>query len=459
MPDGNLELLGRMDHQVKIRGYRIELGEIESVLRRHDAVREVVVVARNDERGDKMLVAYVVTEPGSANVVQELRGLAKEKLPDYMVPSAYVTLDSLPLTPNGKVDRRSLPAPEAARPDLEARFVEPRTADEEKLAKIWSDVLHVERVGVEDNFFELGGHSLLATQVISRIRTTFDIDLPLRSLFEAPTVGGLAELVQAEGGASRVQISRRVAAADESNLPLSFGQERLWFLDQLTPGSSAYNIPYAGRFLGPLKAASLDQLLREVVRRHEALRTRFPMVNGRPHQAIGKADEFRLRYVDLSGLPPGERLTQGRRLAAEEGHRSFDLAKGPLVRATLLRLEDQEHAILLTMHHVVSDGWSLGVLSGELSALYEVFGLGQPSQLPQLPIQYADYAVWQRRWLDATALESATLLLERSARRRRAIAGSADGSAPACNSDVSGSEPIASSCRGPHCTTEGLESA
>jgi amino acid adenylation domain-containing protein/non-ribosomal peptide synthase protein (TIGR01720 family) len=404
MPDGNTELLGRMDHQVKIRGYRIELGEIESVLRRHDAVREAVVVARNAERGDKMLVAYVVAEPGSANVVQQLRGLAKEKLPDYMMPSAYVTLDALPLTPNGKVDRKSLPAPEAGRPELEAHFVEPRTEDEVKLAKIWSDVLHVERVGAEDNFFELGGHSLLATQVVSRIRSTFDIDLPLRSLFESPTVASLAQLVQAAGGASKVQIPRR--GAGERDLPLSFAQERLWFLDQLTPGSSAYNIPYAGRFLGPLNAASLDQLLREVVRRHESLRTRFPMIDGRPHQAIGKADQSRLRYVDLSGLPAGERLTQCQRLAAEEGRRPFDLTKGPLVRATLLRLEDREHAILLTMHHVVSDAWSLGVLSGELSALYEVFALGQPSQLPELPIQYADYAVWQRRWLDGSALEA-----------------------------------------------------
>jgi amino acid adenylation domain-containing protein/non-ribosomal peptide synthase protein (TIGR01720 family) len=405
MPDGNLELLGRMDYQVKIRGYRIELGEIESVLRRHDAVRAVVVVARDNERGDKMLVAYLVTEANSADVEQELRVLAKEKLPEYMVPSAYVTLGSLPLTPNGKVDRRSLPSPGAGRPNLEARFVAPRTADEEKLAKIWCDVLHVQKVGVEDNFFELGGHSLLATQVVSRIRAAFEIDLPLRSVFEAPTVGGLAKLVRSQDAGSRVQIPRRIGRADAGDLPLSFAQERLWFLDQLLPGSSAYNIPYAGRFGGALKAASLDQLLREVVRRHEALRTSFPAVDGRPRQAIGQV-EFRLRLVDLSGIPIDARSALCRRLAAEEAERPFDLAHGSLVRASLLRLEDQDHAILLTMHHVVSDGWSLGVFGGELSALYEVFGLGLPSGLPELPIQYADYAVWQRQWLDGSAVEA-----------------------------------------------------
>jgi len=406
IPDGNLELLGRMDHQVKIRGYRIELGEIESVLRHHDDVRQAVVVARDDGSGGKMLVAYVVAQRDSADLHQQLRALAKEKLPEYMVPSAYVALDALPLTPNGKVDRKTLPAPEAARPNLEAGFVGPRTPYEEKLAKIWCDVLHLERVGVEDNFFELGGHSLLVTQVVSRIRTAFDIDLPLRSVFEAPTVAGLAEQIQAAGSTGgMLSIPQRVDGADQSNLPLSFAQERLWFLDQLAPGSDAYNIPYAIRLIGPLKAASLNQALREIVHRHEVLRTRFPVIDGRPHQEIG-ADELETRIVDLRHLSPAERLTQCERLAAQERRRPFDLSQGPLVRSTLLRLDDEEHAILLTVHHVVSDGWSLGVMSGELSALYDVFGLGLSSPLAVLPIQYADYAVWQRQWLHGSSLEA-----------------------------------------------------
>ncbi|HHH41604.1 MAG TPA: amino acid adenylation domain-containing protein, partial [Chloroflexi bacterium] len=406
LPDGNIEFLGRLDYQVKVRGYRIELGEIEATLGRHPAVREAAVVALEVAPGDKRLAAYIVPAGETVPTAGELRRFLQERLPDYMVPSAYVVMEALPLTPNGKVDRQALPEPEWSRRQLAGEYVAPRTPVEEVLAGIWSQVLGVEEVGVHDNFFELGGHSLLATQLVSRVREAFEIELPLRHVFECPTVATLAE---------RIEIIRRTEAGVQAppirpvprdrEIPLSFAQQRLWFLDQLAPNSPLYNIPDAVRITGPLDVGVLERSLNEIVRRHEVLRTTFAAVEGRPIQVIAPELHLPLPVVDLRSLPKARREAEALRLATEEAQRPFDLARGPLIRALLLRLDEEEHIALLTVHHTVSDGWSTGVFMGEIAALYEAFAAGKPSPLPELPIQYADFAVWQREWLQGEVLE------------------------------------------------------
>ncbi|MGK3959181.1 non-ribosomal peptide synthase/polyketide synthase [Sorangium sp. So ce118] len=408
LPDGTLEYLGRLDHQVKVRGFRIELGEIESVLVQHPSVREAVVVAREDAPGDKRLVAYVVAREAPLPAVSELRSYVQSKLPEYMVPAAFVELSALPLTANGKVDRKALPAPDQAQTGQGSTLVAPRTPVEEVLAGIWAEVLHLERVSVLDSFFDLGGHSLLATQVLGRLRPVFGVDVPLRALFDAPTVAGLATHVEAALGQGALSTAPPlVPVPREGALPLSFAQQRLWFLDRLEPGSAFYNVPAVVRLSGWLDVDALARSLQEVVRRHEALRTAFPTtLGGEAHQAIASAFEVCLPVVDLQAFAEPAREAEMHRRAVEEGQKPFDLAKGPLLRTTLLRLGEQEHVLLLTMHHIVSDGWSLGVLVRELGALYEAFSNGVASPLPELPIQYADHAVWQRAWLSGEVLEA-----------------------------------------------------
>jgi len=407
LPDGNLEYLGRMDDQVKIRGFRIELGEIEAVLGQHDAVHDAVVVVREDEPGDKRLVAYVVADTDeAASAFSELRGFLNDKLPEYMVPSAYVVLDKIPLTSNGKVDRRALPVPDEGRPEMGAAYVAPRNALEEEVARVWTEVLRVERVGLHDNFFELGGHSLLVTQVVSRLRRSLGVELPLRSLFEAPTVASLASRIEASRQSDEgTEVPLLLPAPRDVELPLSLAQERLWFLNQLEPGSSAYNVPIVMRLVGRLNVAALRQTLNEIVARHEALRTTFSSVNGHPAQVITPTLDVVLPVAELDELPEREREVEAQRLIAEEAQRPFDLTRGPLVRARLLRLDEEEHVLILAMHHIVSDGWSAGVLFRELGALYEAFSAERESPLAELPIQYADYAVWQRKWLRGEVLE------------------------------------------------------
>ena len=398
-PDGNIEFLGRIDHQVKIRGFRIELGEIEAVLRAHPALRETVVVAREDHSGNQRLVANVVADHMPAQTSHELRAFLERRLPAYMIPSAFVTLDALPLTPNGKVDRRALPAPERAGQDAAAGFVAPKSPLEELVAGIWAEVLGLERVGRHDNFFGLGGHSLLATRVVSRLRSACKVDIPLRSLFETPTVAGLARgIVAARPDAASLDTPIEARGRGE-DAPLSFAQQRLWFLDQLEPGSPLYNVPAAVRLRGTLDIEALKRSLNEVVRRHEVLRTTFPTENGRPRQVITPQLTLELQLIDLGHWPGDRREAQAQRLAADIAQQPFDLARGPLVRAMLLRLAETEHIALLTMHHIVTDGWSIEVLVREMSALYRAFVAGLPSPLPELPIQYADYAHWQRQWL------------------------------------------------------------
>ncbi|HEX7317733.1 MAG TPA: amino acid adenylation domain-containing protein [Pyrinomonadaceae bacterium] len=406
LPDGSIEFAGRVDHQVKIRGFRIELGEIESALRQHAGVAETIVVAGEAGAGEKRLVAYVTGTGDAALSVQELRAHLKERLPDYMVPAAFVTLKALPLMPNGKVDRKQLPEPEQARPETESRFTAPRTHVQEMLADIWTEVLRVERVGIHDNFFELGGHSLMATQLVSRVRKTFRVELPLRALFDTPTVAGMASAVQRLMLDEQAQQPPITAAPRHAELPLSFAQQRLWFLNQLEPESPFYNLFSAVRLDGELNLNALEQSFAELVRRHESLHTVFADVDGRPVQVIAPAQRPPLEERDLRGLAEDEREAEATRLAAEEVRRPFDLARGPLMRVTLLRLGEREHILLLCIHHIISDGWSSRVLIGELVTLYDSFASGRPSPLPELSIQYADFARWQREWLQGDVLQT-----------------------------------------------------
>ncbi|HYO57344.1 non-ribosomal peptide synthetase/type I polyketide synthase, partial [Archangium sp.] len=405
LPGGELEFLGRVDFQVKVRGFRIELGEVEAVLGQHPAVREAVVVVRAAGPGGARLVAYVAAHAGQTVQEEELQAFVSGKLPEYMMPAALVVLEKLPLTSNGKVDRRALPAPVLR--EAEAAFVAPTTPGEELVAGIWAQLLSVARVGRDDNFFALGGNSLLAMQAASRLRNAFKVELPMRWLFDAPTVGALAwRLDSARREVDAPQVLPLAPVPRERPLPLSFSQQRLWFQDQLAPGDSSFNVTLAARVKGPLEVASLEWSLRELCRRHESLRTTFALVQGQPVQVISPEPGLQLAVVDLSGLSEQEREAEVQRRADEDAAWPFELTKGPLLRVQLLRLSPREWVLLVALHHIVTDGWSMGLFLEELSALYEAHSRGKPSPLPELSIQYGDYAVWQRGWLSGEVLEA-----------------------------------------------------
>ncbi|MFN6464051.1 MAG: non-ribosomal peptide synthetase [Nostoc sp. DedVER02] len=406
LADGNIEYLGRIDNQVKIRGFRIELSEIEAVLSQHGDVQVSCVIVREDTPGDKRLVAYVVAHQDCKPTISELRQFLKAKLPDYMVPNAIVILESLPLTPNGKVDRRALPTPDL-HSEQQDNFVAPRNQVEEMLALLWTQVLKVEQVGIHDNFFELGGHSLLATQLVSRIRNVFKVELALRELFARATVAELAQsirqLQQQDLELSEAPILPKVRDAE---LPLSYAQQRLWFLDQFEPNSAFYNIPMALRLVGNLNQPALEQSLLEIIHRHEPLRTNFITVDGKPSQIIQTQTNWTVSVIDLKYLSTTDREITSQGLARQQAIEPFDLANGALIKTTLLVLSETEHILLVCMHHVVSDGWSMGVFVQELAALYDAYAQGQPSPLAPLPIQYADFAIWQREWLQGNVLQN-----------------------------------------------------
>ena len=400
--DGELEYLGRIDHQVKIRGFRIELGEVEAALAQQADVRDCVVMVREDGPGDKRIVAYVVFDGDIAtNRVSELREALREKLPAYMVPSAIVVIAELPLTANGKLDRRALPAPDRSHVPTELAL--PRTEVEAELARIWAEVLRLDQVGINDNFFDLGGHSLLATKLISRVREAFDVELPLRTLFEGPTVSLLARCIGDANTGLQVQPIQRVERDGE--IPLSFAQQRLWFIDQFEGASAVYNMPASVRLDGVLDHRALTRTFNEIVRRHESLRTSFGSVEGQPVQIISDAMPAALPLLDLTELDQAARAAELQRLTHEEAQRSFDLSRTPLIRLSLVRLSETEHVVLVTMHHIVSDGWSIGVLVKEVAALYEAYTNGRESSLAELPVQYADYATWQRGRLQGEQFE------------------------------------------------------
>jgi amino acid adenylation domain-containing protein len=402
---GELEYLGRIDEQVKVRGYRIELGEIEAVMAGHEGVKQCAVVERENGRGEKQLVGYVVPMSIESVSIAEIRSYLGEQLPDYMVPAAIVQIEAMPLTSNGKLDRKALPGTDFS--SQKASFIAPQGAVEEILCDIWSEVLRVERVGIHDNFFELGGHSLLAMQVVSRIRGVLGVEVSLRSLFSDPTPAAIAaEVEQQQKMGEKASAPPLVKVARDQNLPLSFAQQRLWLIDQLRPGNTAYNIPFAVRLSGNLDAKTLYKSFNEIVSRHEVLRTSFPFGDGEPSLKISSVADVRLEFVDLINTDESEQRQQVREVVESEAGRDFDLSNGPLIRAKLIRVAEAEHVLVVSMHHIVSDGWSMEVIIREFFQLYEAFSQGQESPLPELDIQYADYAVWQRTWLQGGVLEN-----------------------------------------------------
>ncbi|MGG6293710.1 amino acid adenylation domain-containing protein [Leptolyngbya sp. AN02str] len=431
--NGELEYLGRIDHQVKIRGYRIEPGEVEAVLVQHPDVQSGVVVPQRiaseaeEPAGSgglamQRLVAYAVPHSGRSLNMGDLRQFLEQRLPAYMVPTAFVQLEALPLTPNGKVDRQALPLP--GRSPHAAPPTAPTTPMEAQLAQLWSQVLRLEHIGIHDNFFELGGDSLLATQLVSRIRTALQIELPLRQLFEQPTIAQLARAIAAQPTVAALPAIERRPRPPQ--VPLSFAQQRLWFLEQLLPGA-VYTLPATLRVDGVLHLNVLQQSLAEVVRRHEILRTTFPLVDGNPVQAIAPQLEVTIPLIDLRGLPLAQQAAERQRHIAAATQRSFDLAQLPLFHISVVQT-DAEQILVVNLHHIIADGWSIDLLLRELATLYHAqladsvldsgaghvsdqvsnagsdHVSGQPAPLPPLPIQYADFALWQRH-----ALQQATV--------------------------------------------------
>lgn len=408
-PNGELEYLGRTDHQVKLRGFRLELGEIEAVLVQHPTFQSARVIVREDRPGDRRLVAYVVPNESCKRLPEDLQNFLRRQLPDYMVPSSVVLLASLPLTLNGKLNHKALPAPQ---PDVLSSTPpaddKPRSPLELSLQKIWSQVLDIESVGIHDNFFELGGHSLLAAQTVTRIRDTLAIELPIRSLFETPTIAALAIVIEprCQGKSVPALPPIRPLPRQGQPFPMSFAQQRLWVLDQLDPGSALYNIPAAVRLQGQLNLFALQQSFQSLVQRHEALRTTFDQREGQPVQmiaSIASTAELPITVIDLSECC--DRDIRTITLCLKEAQQPFDLKHDQLLRVVVLKQAEAEHVVLLTMHHIVFDGWSVGVLIQELAELYQTWHTSQTPTLPPLAIQYADFAAWQRQhvtdWLPA----------------------------------------------------------
>jgi amino acid adenylation domain-containing protein len=401
---GVLEYLGRADHQVKVRGYRIELAEVEAALRKHEQVRDAVAIV-SEEGSEKRVVAYIVRKEEEATAA-DLRAWLRKRLPEYMVPQAFVMLEELPMTANGKVDRRALPAAKEAESGNGAEVIAPRTETEAAVAEMWREVLRLERVSVDDNFFEVGGHSLLATRVMSQVRKRLGVEVELRIFFEDATVEGLANQIDLAKKSAPVLNAQSIKPVPRTgNPPLSFAQKRLWFLNQLEPDNTAYNMPAALRLTGNLNIDALEKSLTEIVRRHEVMRTIFVIEDDEPKQIILPPQPIRISLIDLSCLSTHDREGEAMRLAKAEAQQPFELGVGPLVRLTLLRLEAEEHMLLLTVHHIVFDGWSTGVLISELTALYRAYESGHDSPLAELPVQYADYAVWQREWFQGEESE------------------------------------------------------
>ena len=413
LPDGCLVHMGRKDFQVKIRGFRVNVAEIEAALMDSGRLKEVLVVGKENHVGEIALAAYVVPRPSDTSkpTIEDLRSAVKKQLPDYMMPAAFVYLDALPLTPNGKVNRLGLPNPPAAQPVSSAAFVAPNTPTQKRLAIIWQTVLGLPQIGIQDDFFELGGHSLQAAQIVARVQTICHVDLPLSKLFETPTIAGLATEIEKEShqtdstsdSLSTNQISPRPAG---SLTPLSFAQQRLWFLQQLEPDSRAYHVTRTLRLRGPLKLAALQKALTTIVKRHEALRTTFVEVEGVPQQSISSAGPFELPVDDLSSDSLQEQASKLTESLIRSAEKPFNLTRDLLLRAQLIRLSDQEHVLQLVMHHIASDGWSIRVLRKELSILYAAYASGQTNLLASLSVQYADFAQWQRQWLSGKALET-----------------------------------------------------
>jgi hypothetical protein len=375
-------------------------------MREHEGVREAVVRAIERGESEKQLVGYVVAEEGKEGVGRELGEYLRERLPEHMVPVVIEELEEMPLMPNGKIDLRALSTLEIQPRSDEKSYVAPRTPVEEVIAGIFAHVLGLKRVGRNDHFLEIGGHSLLGTQVTSRIREALLIELPLHTLFEAPTVAGLSERVElAKETGQRLKAPPIMPVARNGNLPLSFAQQRLWFASQVEHNNPVYNMPAAIRLRGSLDVKALEQSFQQIIRRHEALRTTFDVIGDWPAPVISSTAAVPLLVEDLRELGDAEKEAEVQRLAVREAQTAFDLTRGPLLRIRLLRLREEEHIALITIHHIISDGWSLGVLVKEMVELYGAFITDAPSPLDDLPIQYQDFAVWQREWLRGDVLD------------------------------------------------------
>ncbi|MFF7597669.1 amino acid adenylation domain-containing protein [Streptomyces mirabilis] len=406
-PDGTLTFLGRTDHQIKLRGYRIEPGEIEHTLRTHPAIDQAHIHLHQPTPTDQRLIAYLTLHPHHPQPTpEELTTHLTQTLPHYMTPATYTILKTRPHTPHGKIDRKALPQPD---PTPTHTHTPPQTPTQATLTHLWQNTLNHPHIGIHDNFFTLGGHSLLAMQVIARLPEELGVELPLRALFEAPTVAGFAarvEQARADSDTPAPTTPPLRPVGRDSELPLSFAQQRLWFLDQLEPGGSVYNLPMAARLSGPLNIAALHRSLHALTQRHETLRTTITSHRGEPHQHITAVARTVLPVIDLSALAADARHATARRLAAAEAQRPFNLAQGPLLRMSLLRTAPDQHVLLLTVHHIASDGWSNDILLRELGELYRAHAGNTRPDLPALPLQYPDFAVWQRTLLSGDTLEA-----------------------------------------------------
>lgn len=402
--DGNIEYLGRIDNQVKIRSFRIELGEIESLLNSHPSLLSVAVITREDTPGDKRLVAYFVPKPELTPSVSELRRFLKLQLPEYMVPAAFVRLEAMSLTPSGKIDRKGLKAPEKGDIETAATFVAPSTENEKRIAAIWQELLHIDSIGIDDNFFELGGHSLLAVQLIVRLKEVFGVEIPLRLIFDAPTIAQFNQALAQLPAIGLTIPPLRPAIRDLEFIPLSFQQERLWFLDLLEGSSAVYNVPLAFSFTGNLQLEVLQQAVAAIVHRHEILRTSFHNVDGIAKQVIHPEVTVKIKVTNLQSIAETERQRVVAIELQQEIDTPFNLELAPLIRFSLWQLAKAEHVFAITIHHIVADGWSLGVFNQELSILYDAFLANKLSPLKALPIQYADFAIWENQWLKGEIL-------------------------------------------------------
>ncbi|MFA4135847.1 MULTISPECIES: amino acid adenylation domain-containing protein [unclassified Brevibacillus] len=400
VPDRGLEFIGRKDNQVKIRGYRIELGEIETVLNQPEDVREAIVIAQEYGADDKRLIAYIAGD----GEVEQWKKYASTQLPPFMVPSYFVKMEAFPLTTQGKVDRKALPMPETVM--MEEEFFAPRTATESRIVSIWSETLKVERISIHSSFFDLGGHSLLATQLISRLEDAFQLSIPLRILFECPTIASLhTRIMELSQNGKRERIPTITKAPHTEKFPLSHAQQRLWFLHQLEPDSTAYNVPHIWRLTGLWKASSLEKGWNALLSRHEILRTVFPNENGQPFQAVQPYQFTPLPVIDLRERTKASQEEQLNDFIEQEASIRFDLHRGPLIQAKWIALGEEESVLLCTMHHIITDGWSEEILLKEWLTFYEEAQGGSRAEFAALPIQYADFSVWQREWLTDDAID------------------------------------------------------
>ncbi|MEI6277742.1 MAG: condensation domain-containing protein, partial [Prolixibacteraceae bacterium] len=388
--------------QVKIRGFRIELGEIESVLKQYPAVGDNVVIVREDIPGDKRLIAYIIRKDNLETDISDLRQFIKSKVPDYMVPSSFVFIDQFPLTPNGKIDRKALPAPFETAQDTAKINLEPKNDSEKKLVAIWSEILNIKQIGTDDNFFEIGGNSLYATVLISRINKHFNIHLPLRSIFENQNLAELATEIQfhlSNVTETDNQIIPHLDAASDT-FPLSAGQKRLWFVENLEPGNLAYNIPLSYSIKGEIDPKILEESISALILRHDTLRTIIMMVDGAPVQKILSSFLFQLDMVHLENLPSNEKYHQVEKYIHQNEQHLFDLEKWPLAIFKLLRLSADEYTLLMNFHHIITDGTSIRIFVEELGLIYTAIKENRPTNLSELPITYGDYALWQKKWIE-----------------------------------------------------------